>query len=81
MTSTCTKCLTSIDLLFHNHSIDPSLLSEFVRESLDLSRTHVLLVSDSLSMEQRLRYLQMHSQAELLLSIIRGLHVSRKQLH
>lgn len=79
--NSCSKCLTSIELLFQNHSVDSALLSEFVRECLDLSRAHIQVADSTITLQQRLHYCRMHSQAELLLSIIRGLHVSRKQLH
>lgn len=76
----CTRCLTSVELLFQNHSIDAALLGEFVRQSLDVSRAHVQVADATITLQEKLHYCMLHSQAELLLSLIRGLNMSRKQL-
>lgn len=72
----CTKCLTSIDLLFKNHALNPEILDEFIYESLSVSMTHYLMIEKTLTTAERNRYQIKHMQVELLLSLLR-----RLQLH
>lgn len=72
----CTKCLTSVDLLLKNHTLNAEILDEFIRESLPLALTHYKMMYDTMTKEERNRHRLKHMQAELLLALLR-----RLQLH
>lgn len=74
---TCTKCITSFDLLFKNHGLNPVILDEFIYDSLIISMNHFHLAEETLTDEQKSKYFLIHAQAELLLTIIRRLKVNR----
>ena len=73
MTTICSKCLASIDLLLKNQNLSPEILGEFISESLDLSLNHFRLIEGTLNNAQKSKYRLKHMQAELMLSILRRL--------
>lgn len=72
----CTKCLTSIDLLFKNQNLSPAILDEFIYDSLIMSMNHFHLIKGTLSSEKIAKYYMVHAQVELLLAILRRLQLN-----
>lgn len=76
----CVKCLTRIDLLFKNHNLNPIILSDFIKKSLENSITHYELISPTLSKDEKSIYQITHMQARLMLSLLRGLNLTTHKL-